>query len=572
MIRRIALGSLAATVLAGLALALGPQDGGKKRPKPQDPWAEEKKDPKFADVDWNAKPDPPQLLINSVKGNGPDLYSRYCVQCHGETGDGKGELAPMLLPPPRDFTRGIFKGRSSHPELPPTSTDLMRSMIHGIPLSGMLSYSFIGTPEQVALIGQLQDLAKGHFPKGFGFPLKSGNFHRDAGMPFPTPETIARGRALFERFNCVACHGEKGDGKGRVSDTLVDTVVVHDGMEFERPSSVRDFTQGVYSGGPNVRHMYLRVSGGVQGTVMPPFATSVAVEDRWALTHYVMSLSERSKPLPLPHSEVMIAKRAAKLPAGPDDPAWAALAKEPLPRREDSPFGYGIQPVYVLDLYFHQLRHDRNRPYFIEATARAIHDGTSIAVRLEWEDAASGPGDRIEFQLSPNKHPNPPGFVLYGSERDPVNVWRWDVKNPAVVRSSAEYLVDLARWYRWAQSEGAGAGFVQLGGGIAGDFAICVVPFLRQDLGEDAACWRYFCQVSDSTTSYGSYSGAGATEKISWGKLDPESDYHVIESDATIVAPLLYAIPVQLLAYHTAVLKGTDVDQPRNLAKSVTVE
>lgn len=431
MIRRIALGSLAATVLAGLALAVGQQEGGKKRPKPQDPWAEEKKDPKFADVDWNAKPDPPQLLINSVKGNGPDLYSRYCVQCHGEKGDGKGELSPMLIPPARDFTKGIFKGRSSHPELPPTSTDLMRSMIHGIPLSSMLSYSFIGTPDQVALIGQLQDLAEGHFPKGFGFPLKSGNFHRDAGMPFPTPETIARGRALFDRFNCVACHGEKGDGKGRVSDTLVDMVVVHDGMEFERPSSVRDFTQGVYSGGPNVRHMYLRVSGGVQGSVMPPFATSVPVEDRWALTHYVMSLSERSKPLPLPHSEAMIAKRAAKLPAGPDDPAWAALEKEKLPPREPSPFLYEIQPVYVLDLYFHQLRHDRSRPYFTEATARAIHDGTSIAVRLEWEDAASGPGDRIEFQLSPNKPPNPPGFVVYGSERDPVNVWRWDVKNPA---------------------------------------------------------------------------------------------------------------------------------------------
>jgi glucosamine--fructose-6-phosphate aminotransferase (isomerizing) len=38
------------------------------------------------------------------------------------------------------------------------------------------------------------------------------------------------------------------------------------------------------------------------------------------------------------------------------------------------------------------------------------------------------------------------------------------------------------------------------------------------------------------------------------------------------VAPILYAIPVQLLAYHVAVAKGTDVDQPRNLAKSVTVE
>jgi glucosamine--fructose-6-phosphate aminotransferase (isomerizing) len=39
-----------------------------------------------------------------------------------------------------------------------------------------------------------------------------------------------------------------------------------------------------------------------------------------------------------------------------------------------------------------------------------------------------------------------------------------------------------------------------------------------------------------------------------------------------VVAPILYTVPVQLLAYHTAVAKGTDVDQPRNLAKSVTVE
>jgi glucosamine--fructose-6-phosphate aminotransferase (isomerizing) len=46
----------------------------------------------------------------------------------------------------------------------------------------------------------------------------------------------------------------------------------------------------------------------------------------------------------------------------------------------------------------------------------------------------------------------------------------------------------------------------------------------------------------------------------------------VLPSVDPFVAPILYAIPVQLLAYHVAVLKGTDVDQPRNLAKSVTVE
>ena len=412
MTRRIALGSFSAIVIAAFAAAMA---------GPQDPWAGEKKDPKFADVDWGAKVFPPDDFINAMAaaGIGPGLYEKYCIQCHGATGDGNGDLSPMLIPPPRDFTKGVFKGRSSHPDLPPTAQDLMRSLIHGIPLSGMLSYSFIRVEEQVALIAHVKSLAAGHFPKGFGFPLKSGNFHRDAGMPFPTAEALARGKALFERLNCVACHGEKGDGRGRVADTLSDT---NDG----RPSNVRDFTQGIYSGGPNVRHMYLRVSGGVQGTVMPPFATSATVEDRLALAHYVMSLSKRSRALPLPHSETLIVRKKEELPKLPGDPAWAELEKLPLPPMEKSPFLYDIQPVYVLDLYFQQLRHNRDRPYFSEATARALHDGKSIAIRLEWEDAASDAGDRIEVQWT---NSSPAGFVLYGSAADPVNLWRWE--NPA---------------------------------------------------------------------------------------------------------------------------------------------
>ena len=420
MIRKVALGSLAAIVVAALAVALPGA--------PQDPWAAEKKDPKFADVDWDYKGFPPKEFLDAMAPGGPDLYTRYCIHCHGEKGDGRGDLSPMLIPPPRDFTKGIFKGRSSHPEMPPTQTDLMRSLIHGIPLSGMLSYSFMDVQQQVALIAHVKNLAAGHFPKGFGFPLKSGNFHRDAGMPFPTPETLARGRALFDRFSCLACHGEKGDGRGRVTDTLSDSVAVHGGMEFERPSSVRDFTQGIYSGGPNVRHMYLRVSGGVQGTVMPPFATSASVEDRWALTHYVMSLSKRSAPLPLPHSEFMIVKKEKKVPTKPDDPMWEALKKLEVPPKEMGPFSYEIQPVYVLDLYLQQLRHNKNRPYFTEANVRAIHDGTDISIRVEWEDSAHDTGDRIEVQLT--KH-TPPGFVLYGNPLEPVNLWRWEAKTPA---------------------------------------------------------------------------------------------------------------------------------------------
>jgi deoxyhypusine synthase len=84
-------------------------------------------------------------------------------------------------------------------------------------------------------------------------------------------------------------------------------------------------------------------------------------------------------------------------------------------------------------------------------------------------------------------------------------------------------------------------GFFQIGGGIAGDFPVCVVPLIHQDLLRPCPYWGYYCQISDSTTSYGSYSGAVPSEKITWGKLDERTPTHVIESDATIVAPLIFA-------------------------------
>jgi len=135
------------------------------------------------------------------------------------------------------------------------------------------------------------------------------------------------------------------------------------------------------------------------------------------------------------------------------------------------------------------------------------------------------------------------------------------------VRSGTEYMGALADWYlnttmsqnvreraaSLADTEnppknagpceprGCSVGFFQIGGGIAGDFPICVVPMLHQDLRLECPCWAYFCQISDSTTSYGSYSGAVPNEKITWGKLEEETPKFIIESDATIVAPLIFA-------------------------------
>ena len=158
-----------------------------------------------------------------------------------------------------------------------------------------------------------------------------------------------------------------------------------------------------------------------------------------------------------------------------------------------------------------------------------------------------------EYQIDPEH-----SWVLAAAEKNlPIIVPGWedstlgnmyaghvisgDVKNVHTVRTGIEYMTWLADWYS-ATAERSSIGFFQIGGGIAGDFPICVVPMLHQDLQRDSVpLWGYFCQISDSTTSYGSYSGAVPNEKITWGKLGVDTPKYMIESDASIVAPLVFA-------------------------------
>ncbi|NNC96059.1 MAG: deoxyhypusine synthase [Chitinophagales bacterium] len=157
-----------------------------------------------------------------------------------------------------------------------------------------------------------------------------------------------------------------------------------------------------------------------------------------------------------------------------------------------------------------------------------------------------------KYQIDPKD-----SWLLAAAEKDlPIVVPGWEdstcgnffashciqkVLSPATMKSGIEYMIELSNWYENNCGEG-GIGFFQIGGGIAGDFPICVVPMLHQDLGKDnIPVWSYFCQISDSTTSYGSYSGAVPNEKITWGKLATDTPRFIIESDATIAAPLIFA-------------------------------
>ena len=115
-----------------------------------------------------------------------------------------------------------------------------------------------------------------------------------------------------------------------------------------------------------------------------------------------------------------------------------------------------------------------------------------------------------------------------------------DLSRHSIIRSGTEQMAALTRWYL-ETTKSAQVGFFQIGGGIAGDFAICVVPLIEQDLHKNCPKWSYFCQISDSITSFGSYSGAVPSEKITWGKLDADTPQFVIESDASIVAPLVFS-------------------------------
>ena len=163
------------------------------------------------------------------------------------------------------------------------------------------------------------------------------------------------------------------------------------------------------------------------------------------------------------------------------------------------------------------------------------------------------PGFSDLFQIDPKnswmlaaKEKNLPIFVPGWEDSTLGNMFaahciRGEVK-PSVVKGGVEYMIELAEFYTQTTKKSQ-LGFFQIGGGIAGDFPICVVPMLHLDLKRlEAPVWGYFCQISDSTTSYGSYSGAVPNEKITWDKLKPETPKFVIESDATIVAPLVFAL------------------------------
>ncbi|MFK7858810.1 MAG: deoxyhypusine synthase family protein [Granulosicoccus sp.] len=131
------------------------------------------------------------------------------------------------------------------------------------------------------------------------------------------------------------------------------------------------------------------------------------------------------------------------------------------------------------------------------------------------------------------------------------DVMQGKLSSHGVLKSGTEQFEHLTQWYRRRQAE-ADVGFFQIGGGVAGDFAMCVVPSLIQDHGEICKRWRYFSHIGDAMTSYGGYSGCPPNEKVTWDKLDTDTENYTINSDASIVAPLIFQYIVEQIVTKAA--------------------
>lgn len=204
---------------------------------------------------------------------GKEIYSKNCAACHGYKGDGRSPAAQSLYPRPRDFTRGIFKFRSTPDGMVPTDEDLFRSVSNGIPLSSMPAWKYFLTEQEiwdaVAYVKTFSDRFQREVPRPIVVPPE----------PPLTEETVARGRELYHKLVCVQCHGVKGQGNGPRAKKLKDA--------WGNRIKPRDHTRGIYKGGFANSDLYRRVSNGIGGTPMPTFAEELKPEEIWSLIHYI---------------------------------------------------------------------------------------------------------------------------------------------------------------------------------------------------------------------------------------------------------------------------------------------
>ncbi|MEW6307142.1 MAG: c-type cytochrome, partial [Verrucomicrobiota bacterium] len=246
---------------------------------------------------WAASPAPAQT--NNVVYNFPDdslylhgryVYQRNCLICHGERGDGKGQMAAGMLPPPRNFTSGIFKYRSTPPGALPTDHDLMRTVRQGISGTSMPIFATLSDRDVRAVTQYIKYFSpkwkqKQNFAAPLDLPDAPDWFFQPA-APAELEKHAAKGKALFAQ-SCAACHGNEGGGDGPASATLQDA--------WGNAIKPADLRKPAIRSGPERRDMFRAISTGLSGTPMPSFAETLSEEQRWELIAFIEQLRQEPR-------------------------------------------------------------------------------------------------------------------------------------------------------------------------------------------------------------------------------------------------------------------------------------
>jgi cytochrome c oxidase cbb3-type subunit 2 len=220
--------------------------------------------------------------IGNLTGNakrGKPLYVRYCVFCHGPNGDGQGESAPYINPKPRDFTKAVFKCRSTPSGSLPLDSDLYDTISRGVHASGMPSWKPLLRQERADLVAYIKTFSSAFQEE------KPGDAVQIPAEPANSPDSIKRGADLFQSMNCWQCHGKDGRGNGPSAATLTDNK--------GNPIVPFDFTSGrIFKCGETDRDMFRDLVTGLDGTPMPSFVGAMTPEQRWDVVHYIRTFSD----------------------------------------------------------------------------------------------------------------------------------------------------------------------------------------------------------------------------------------------------------------------------------------
>jgi mono/diheme cytochrome c family protein len=392
----------------------------------------------------------PERTPQNIKA-GETIYIKRCLPCHGKNGSSDGAAAIFLDPRPRDFTKGIFKIKTTVADGTPTDEDHFRIVTRGIPGTAMPSWrTLLSEEERWQVIFYEQET---FFPEDRRDPAKRPTPIVIPAEPPMTPESIKKGDELFHggKAGCFVCHGNQGRGDGMLAPTIRDI--------WGNPQLPRNFTKSwQFKGGRDTKDIFTRMTTGIFASGMPSFKDTLTDDERWQVAHFVRSIQKELKPFG--KSDIEPTKIAGEIPIDPNDKLWAGVdyidvpmsGQVTVPPRLQTP-SVDLMTVRVVyndkEVAFHLTWDDRrsNTTHQDPAVMKApgSEGYTTYPVLYPHEDRPTGLyRDAVAVQMAvkiPNS-PEIPHFVA-GSSDKPVNLWYWkaDVNEDPSKGSPVEMLI-----------------------------------------------------------------------------------------------------------------------------------